>query len=34
MKYSELEKQLRSIGCVVEREGKRHRIWYLSLIHI
>jgi mRNA interferase HicA len=31
MKYSELEKQLRSIGCVVEREGKRHRIWYSPL---
>ena len=28
MRYSELEKQLRSIGCVVEREGKRHRVWY------
>ena len=31
MKYSELEKQLRGIGCIVEREGKRHRVWYSPL---
>lgn len=28
MTYSELKKQLKKIGCYMEREGKRHEIWY------
>ena len=28
MRYSELEKQLKKIGCKVIREGARHSIWY------
>lgn len=28
MKYSELEKLLRKIGCTVYKEGANHTIWY------
>ena len=28
MKYSELIKQLKSIGCTVYREGANHTQWY------
>lgn len=28
MKYSELESQLKAIGCRCVRNGKRHPIWY------
>lgn len=28
MTYAELKKQLKKIGCYMEREGKRHEIWY------
>lgn len=28
VKYSELEKELRSIGCTVYREGANHTLWY------
>lgn len=28
MKYSELEKQLKAIGCFIQREGSEHSIWY------
>lgn len=28
MKFSELEKQLKAIGCFIQREGSEHSIWY------
>lgn len=28
LKYSELKKQLQSIGCYKYQEGKRHEHWY------
>lgn len=28
MRYSELEKELRKIKCMVVREGANHAIWY------
>lgn len=28
MKYSELEKHLRVIGCTVYKEGANHTLWY------
>ena len=28
MKYSELEKQLKEIGCYVYKEGASHTLWY------
>ncbi len=28
MTYGELKRQLKKIGCRLEREGKRHEIWY------
>lgn len=28
MRYSELEKELRKIKCVIVREGTNHTIWY------
>ncbi len=28
MKYSELEKILKSAGCKVHREGSSHTLWY------
>lgn len=28
MKYSELEKLLRSAGCYPDHEGRNHRVWY------
>lgn len=28
MTYAELKKQLKKIGCYMDREGKRHEIWY------
>lgn len=31
MSYSELERILKSAGCTVNREGKRHTIWYSPL---
>lgn len=31
MRYSELEKDLREIGCRIIREGKRHSMWYSPL---
>lgn len=31
MRYSELEKALRKIGCRIIREGNRHSIWYSPL---
>lgn len=28
MSFSELKRLLRKNGCYLEREGKRHEIWY------
>ena len=28
MKYSELEKMLRTAGCKPDHEGSNHRMWY------
>jgi len=28
MTYGELKKQLKKIGCYIEREGKSHEIWF------
>lgn len=28
MKYSELKRELLKLGCVKQREGKRHEIWF------
>ena len=28
MRYSELKKELKKIGCRLQREGGNHEIWY------
>ena len=28
MTYGELKRRLKKIGCNLDREGKRHEIWY------
>ncbi len=28
MKYSELERKLKKMGCMYIRDGKKHPIWY------
>ena len=34
MRYSELTQKLKEAGCYIVRDGSRHDMWYLSLIHI